>query len=91
MGTVGCVGYQGDVVETDWAKESGGSKRTSWAEGVLEAILEFGEGRRDLANVLDSLYECRQGQQLQGRAYLGSQKEGYGGGELKLRYLCYPR
>jgi hypothetical protein len=49
------------------------------------------EGRSNLANVLDSLYECRQGQQLQGRARLGSQKEGYEGGEMKLRYLCNPR
>ena len=58
---------------------------------MLEATLGVLEGNFNLANVQDSLYECRQGQQLQGRARLGSQKEGYGGGELKLRYLCYPR
>jgi hypothetical protein len=33
-------GNQGDVVETEeWAKESGGLRRTSWAEEVLKAIL----------------------------------------------------
>ena len=37
------------------------------------------ERDRNLANVQDSLYECRQGQQLQGRAYLGSHLDGYGG------------
>ena len=36
--------HQGDVVETEWAKESGGSIRTSWVEEVSEAVLGFEKG-----------------------------------------------
>jgi uncharacterized membrane protein len=49
-------------------------------------LVSLWEGNRNLA-IVGLLYKCRQGLQQQGRACLGSQMNGYEGGELILRYL----